>query len=140
MLKNKRKNFPTSIMSFTSALKRETNDFFTKCAICQNVLERPHNVTSILQSFKSLIKQVYQKRCSQNLTWKRMKKPKSLHITYRKNYLHWNKKKTDWLLITSKFSFLMSQFSKTKFTNTCMYYKKFLFLLITHWGCFKYKC
>ena len=120
ILKIKWKNLPTTIMSFISALKTETNDLFTKRAICQNLLERPHNVTSILHSFKSLIKQVYQKECAQNLTRKWIKKPKSLHITYRKNYLHWNNKKTDWFLIITKFSFLMSQFSKIKFTHTCM--------------------
>ena len=50
MLKIKRKNFPTSIMNFISALKRETNDFFTKCVIRQNVLER-----RIVQSIEQVL-------------------------------------------------------------------------------------
>ena len=62
-------------------MKKETNDLVIKCAIFQNTMERPHNVTSILHSFKSLIKQVYQKGCAQNLKWKRMKKPSQKKVT-----------------------------------------------------------
>ena len=40
--------------------KRETNSFFIKSAVCQNILERPHYITSILVSFIPLIKQVCQ--------------------------------------------------------------------------------
>ena len=35
--------------------------------ISQNKAERPLNITSILNNFKSFIKQVYQKECRQNI-------------------------------------------------------------------------
>ena len=42
-----------------------------------------------------------------------MKKPESHHITGKNTYTE-TKKKTDWLLLRSGFSFLMSQLSKIK--------------------------
>ena len=41
------------------------------CAISQNVAERPHNITIILNIFKSLIKQVYPKGCTQTFNKKK---------------------------------------------------------------------
>ena len=39
--------------------------------ISQNMAERPLNITSILKSFKSFIKQVYQKKQTQNIKKKK---------------------------------------------------------------------
>ena len=39
--------------------------------IPQNIAERPRNITSILNNFKSFIKQVYQKRRTQHLNKKK---------------------------------------------------------------------
>ena len=39
--------------------------------ILQNIAERPRNITSILNNFKSFIKQVYQKRRTQHLNKKK---------------------------------------------------------------------
>ena len=47
--------------------KRETNSFFIKSAVSQNVLERPRYITSILISFIPLIKQVCQNNVRKNL-------------------------------------------------------------------------
>ena len=33
----------------------------------QNVVERPNNITGILNNFKSLIKQVYEKGCTEKI-------------------------------------------------------------------------
>ena len=41
--------------------------------ILQNIAERPLNITSILNNFKSFIKQVYQKYQTQNVKKKRIK-------------------------------------------------------------------
>ena len=45
-----------------------------KWALSQNVKERPHNITSILNIFKSLIKQVYQKKYTQKFSEKKDQK------------------------------------------------------------------
>ena len=37
----------------------------------QNIAERPHNINSILNNFKSFIKQVYQKHRTQHLNKKK---------------------------------------------------------------------
>ena len=42
--------------------------------ISQNKAERPFNITSILNNFKSFIKQVYQKKCKQNIHKKKEQK------------------------------------------------------------------
>ena len=42
--------------------------------ISQNKAERPLNITSILNNFKSFIKQVYQKHRTQNITKKKNQK------------------------------------------------------------------
>ena len=39
--------------------------------IHQNIAERPHNINSILNNFKSFIKQVYQKHRTQHLNKKK---------------------------------------------------------------------
>ena len=39
--------------------------------ISQNIAERPLNITSILNNFKSFIKQVYQKQRKQNINKKK---------------------------------------------------------------------
>ena len=39
--------------------------------ISQNIAERPLNITSILNNFKSFIKQVYQKKKTQNIKKKK---------------------------------------------------------------------
>ena len=39
--------------------------------ISQNIAERPHNITSCLNNFKSFIKQVYQKEWRQNINKKK---------------------------------------------------------------------
>ena len=39
--------------------------------ISQNIAERPLNITSILNNFKSFIKQVYQKQWTQNINKKK---------------------------------------------------------------------
>ena len=38
--------------------------------VAQNIAERPLNITSILNNFKSFIKQVYQKQWTQNINKK----------------------------------------------------------------------
>ena len=40
-------------------------------AISQDVVERPHNITVILNNFKSLIKQVYEKGCTEKINNKK---------------------------------------------------------------------
>ena len=42
--------------------------------ISQNIAERPLNITSILNNFKSFIKEVYQKFRTQNITKKKNQK------------------------------------------------------------------
>ena len=42
--------------------------------ISQNIAERPLNITSILNNFKSFIKQVYQKLRTRNITQKKDQK------------------------------------------------------------------
>ena len=42
--------------------------------ISQNQVGRPLNITSILNNFKSFIKQVYQKKCKQNIHKKKEQK------------------------------------------------------------------
>ena len=42
-----------------------------KYMIPQNIAERPLNITSILNNFKSFIKQVYQKHRTQNINKKK---------------------------------------------------------------------
>ena len=37
------------------------------CKISQNVAERPHNITCVLNNFKSLLKQVYEKGCTEKI-------------------------------------------------------------------------
>ena len=39
--------------------------------ISQNIAERPHNITSFLNNFKSFIKQVYQKEWRQKINKKK---------------------------------------------------------------------
>ena len=39
--------------------------------VAQNIAERPLNITSILNNFKSFIKQVYQKQRTQNINKKK---------------------------------------------------------------------
>ena len=39
--------------------------------VSQNIAERPLNITSILNNFKSFIKQVYQKQQTQNINKKK---------------------------------------------------------------------
>ena len=39
--------------------------------VSQNIAERPLNITSILNNFKSFIKQVYQKQRTQNINKKK---------------------------------------------------------------------
>ena len=39
--------------------------------IYQKMVERPHNITRILNNFKSFIKQVYQKEWTQNINKKK---------------------------------------------------------------------
>ena len=63
--------------------KRETNNLFIKLAVSQNVLVRPHNITSILNNFIHLIKQVCQVRCTQKISIKSIKLTKS-HQFYTK--------------------------------------------------------
>ena len=52
-------------------LENRNYDLFIKRAISENVLERPHDVTRLLNSFKSLIKQIYQKGCAQQFNMKK---------------------------------------------------------------------
>ena len=42
-----------------------------KRSISQNIAERPLNITSILNNFKSFIKEVYQKEWTQNISKKK---------------------------------------------------------------------
>ena len=39
--------------------------------VCQNIGESPFNITSILNNFKSFIKQVYQEHLTQNINKKK---------------------------------------------------------------------
>ena len=52
-------------------LENRNYDLIIKRAISENVLERPHDVTRVLNSFKSLIKQIYQKECAQQFSMKK---------------------------------------------------------------------
>ena len=52
-------------------LENRNYDLFIKRAISGNVLERPHDVTRVLNSFKLLIKQIYQKGCAQQFNMKK---------------------------------------------------------------------
>ena len=59
-----------------------------------NVAEKPQNITSTVNNFKSLIKKVYQKGCTQAFN---NKKDQNIYFTLIyakaiKNYLHRNKK------------------------------------------------
>ena len=60
-----------------------------KRSISQNIAERPLNITSILNNFKSLIKQV-KKDAAINLTRKTIKMSASepIQAKGRKNYFH----------------------------------------------------
>ena len=60
--------------------------------ISQNIAEKPLNITSILNNFKSFIKQVYQKE------WKRNIKKKK----YQNNYLRTEISQKDEVLLTLK--------------------------------------
>ena len=55
----------------SSCLESRNYDLFIKRATSENVLERPHDVTRVLNSFKSLIKQIYQKECAQQFNMKK---------------------------------------------------------------------
>ena len=59
--------------------------------ISRNKAERPLDITSILNNFKSFIKQVYQKGWTQNIEKKKYQK-NYLRAERRKNYLHLKKK------------------------------------------------
>ena len=61
--------FPTNIIIL--CLKRQTNDWFIKQAIFQNVAERPFNIRSILNNFKSLIGEIYEKGYTQKFNKKK---------------------------------------------------------------------
>ena len=88
--------------------------------ISQNIAERPLNITSILNNFKSFIKQVYQKEWRQNIN-----KKKQENNCFRagisqkvEKVLTRKEKKADCLLIIGKiYFFLKSNFSKSKFAN-----------------------
>ena len=58
-------------LKFPDALQRESNNWFVKQGISQNIAMRPVNITSILNNFKSLIKQVYQKEWTHKFSNKR---------------------------------------------------------------------
>ena len=58
-------------LKFPDALQRESNNWFVKQGISQNIAMRPVNITSILKNFKSLIKQVYQKGWTHKFSNKR---------------------------------------------------------------------
>ena len=60
--------------------------------ISQNIAEKPLNITSILNNFKSFIKQVYQKE------WKRNIKKKK----YQNNYLRTEISQKEEVLLTLK--------------------------------------
>ena len=53
------------------ALQKETKDWFIDIVVPQNIAERPLNITSILNNFKSFIKQVYQKHQTRNINKKK---------------------------------------------------------------------
>ena len=60
-------------VSLAYAWQRETNDWSSKQDFFQNIGERPFNMTSILNKFKSLIKKVYKKGCTPKLNKKKDK-------------------------------------------------------------------
>ena len=100
--------------------KRETNNLFIKLAVSQNVLVRPHNITSILNNFIHLIKQVCQERCTQKISIKSIKITKS-HQFYtkgRKNCLDWKRRSK--LTFSNKQDMFKTIKFKTKFTSRCI--------------------
>ena len=95
--------------------------------ISRNVGERPLNITSIISNFKSFIKQVYQKEWTQNINKKKYQNNISEQkiVKRSKSNLHLNRKSIltfhnrDNLLF-----FLKTDFLKSKFANTFMFYEK----------------
>ena len=53
------------------AWQSETNDWFIKLALSQNIAERPLYISSILKNFESLIKPVYKKGYTHKLKEKK---------------------------------------------------------------------
>ena len=81
--------------------------------ISQNKAERPLNITSILNNFKSFIKQVYEKVWRQNINKKKEQNNYFWAGISQKveKVLTLKQKKADWLLIGGKIYF----FSKIQF-------------------------
>ena len=57
-------------VSSAYAWQWETNDWSIKQALSQNIAGRPFNITIIINSFKSLIKQAYKIGCTYKLNKK----------------------------------------------------------------------
>ena len=77
-----------------TAWKTEKNDLYIKSTISQNVSERPHNITSILNNLKTLIQPVYGRRCIEKVNIK--KRPKYLiHIKFTQKVGKFNYTETE---------------------------------------------
>ena len=93
----------------------------------QNIAERPLNITSILNNFKSFIKEVYKKHQTQNINKKKdqnnyfraeiSQKGKQLLTVKVKEKIDFNNREN--LIL-----FLKSNFYKSKFANTYLSYEK----------------
>ena len=89
----------------------------------QNIGESPLNITSILNNFKSFIKQVYQKPRMQNITKKKDQKNYfGREISHKEEQLLRLKVKRRWIFNNREnlFLFLKPNFYKSKFANTYM--------------------
>ena len=82
----------------------------------QNIVERSINITSIVNNFKSLITQVYEKRCThifnkkidQNIYFR-------AYLAQGRKTTHTERRKADWFLIIAKiYIFLKSNYYKSK--------------------------
>ena len=93
----------------------------------ENIAERPLNITSILNNFKSFIKEVYRKHQTQNINKKKdqnnyfraeiSQKGKQLLTVKVKEKIDFNNREN--LIL-----FLKSNFYKSKFANTYLSYEK----------------
>ena len=114
--------FKTCIISLW--LKKQTNDWYIKWALFQNMTERSINVTSILNNFKSLMEQNSERGSAHKIN---KKEDQNIYfradLSQRQIKLLTLKKKNnvDWLLIISKiYFFLKFKCYKSRFTKTCV--------------------
>ena len=93
----------------------------------QNIAESPLNITSILNNFKSFIKQVYQKEWTQNINKKNDENNyfRAEISQKQEKLLTFKEKKQIEVSLQGKFTFFLKfNFYKSKFANTYMSYDK----------------